>query len=79
MIFQQKLGKKLFQLTSSLIKKQIENKFINKKKIFKFIINRANPKFWNSFDWFNNKFKKQDSLNFGLMDLNRYISKAINN
>jgi hypothetical protein len=58
--------------------KNYEDNEINKKKIFKFVINRANSKFWNSFDWFNNEFKKRDSLNFGLMDLNRYISKAIN-
>ena len=49
------------------------------KKILKYVINRANPKFWNSFDWFNSEFKKQDSLNYGLMDLNRYLDKAINN
>jgi len=49
------------------------------KKILKYVINRANPKFWDSFDWFNGEFKKQDSLNYGLMDLNRYLSKAINN
>ena len=58
--------------------KNYKDNDINKKQILKFAINRANPKFWNSFDWFNNEFKKQDSLNFGLMDLNRYISKAIN-
>jgi hypothetical protein len=51
---------------------------INKKKILKFVINRANPNFWKSFDWFNSEFKRKDSLNYGLMDLNRYISKAIN-
>ena len=48
------------------------------KKIFKFAVNRANPKFWEVFDWFSNEFKKQDQLNYGLFDLNRYISNAIN-
>ena len=42
------------------------------KKLLKYSINRANPKFWEVFDWFNKEFKKQDSLNYGLMDLNRY-------
>ncbi len=59
--------------------KNYKHNNVNKRKILKFVVNRANPNFWNSFDWFNNEFKKQDSLNYGLMDLNRYISKAINN
>ncbi|KAB7884216.1 fatty acid cis/trans isomerase, partial [Poseidonibacter ostreae] len=58
--------------------KNYKNNEVDKKKILKFVINRANPNFWKSFDWFNNKFKTEDSLNYGLMDLNRYISKAIN-
>jgi len=61
----------------NLIKNYKDDK-IDKKQILKFAINRANPNFWKSFDWFNKEFKKQDSLNYGLMDLNRYISKAIN-
>ena len=55
-----------------------EDTDLNKKKIFKFAVNRANPKFWEVSDWFNNEFKKQDPLNYGLFDLNRYISTAIN-
>ncbi|MBP7742433.1 MAG: fatty acid cis/trans isomerase [Aliarcobacter sp.] len=51
---------------------------LNNRKIFKFAVNRANPKFWEVFDWFDNEFKKQDPLNYGLFDLNRYISTAIN-
>lgn len=58
--------------------KNYKNNEHDKKKIFKFVINRANPNFWKSFDWFNSEFKRKDSLNYGLMDLNRYISKAIN-
>jgi hypothetical protein len=48
------------------------------KRISKFVINRADSNFWENFDWFNNEFKKQDSLQYGLFDLNRYYSKAIN-
>ena len=51
---------------------------LDNKKIFKYAINRANPNFWEIFDWFSNEFKKQDPLNYGLFDLNRYISRAIN-
>lgn len=51
----------------------------HKNKLLKFSINRANPNFWKSYDWFNKKFKEQDSLNYGIFDLNRYYDKAINN
>ena len=47
-------------------------------KVQKFAVNRANPDFWEVFDWFDKEFKKQDPVNYGLFDLNRYISKAIN-
>ena len=47
-------------------------------KVGKYVINRANPNFWEVFDWFDNEFKKQDSLQYGLFDLNRYYSKARN-
>ena len=47
-------------------------------KVGKYVINRANPNFWEIFDWFDNEFKKQDSLQYGLFDLNRYYSKARN-
>lgn len=50
----------------------------NKKRVLKYAVNRANPKFWESFDWFNNEFKKQNLLQYGLFDLNRYAAKAIN-
>ena len=58
--------------------KNYNDSVLDKKEILKYVINRANPDFWKSFDWFNEEFKKRDSLNYGLMDLNRYISKAIN-
>jgi hypothetical protein len=51
---------------------------LNKKAIFKYVVNRANPNFWNTSDWFNDEFKKRDTINYGLMDLNRYISEASN-
>ncbi|RXK02290.1 peptidylprolyl isomerase [Arcobacter sp. CECT 8989] len=50
-----------------------------KELILKYIINRANPNFWDEYDWFTNEFKKQDELQFGLFDLNRYYQKAIDN
>ena len=51
---------------------------VNNKKLLDYVINRANPNFWEVFDWFDAEFKKQDSLEYGLFDLNKYISQAIN-
>lgn len=42
------------------------------KKIVKYFISRANPKFWEIFDWFQNNFNKAKPLKSGLYDLNRY-------
>ena len=47
-------------------------------RILKYSINRANKDFWETYDWFDKEFKKQDKLNYGIFDLNRYISDAIN-
>ena len=55
-----------------------EDNEINNKKLLEYVINRANPNFWEIFDWFDTEFKKQDSLEYGLFDLNKYISQAIN-
>ena len=49
----------------------------DKKRLLKFVINRANPDFWEVFDWFDKEFKKEEPLEYGLFDLNRYISKAL--
>ena len=56
--------------------KNYEDSEIDNKKLLKFVVNRANPNFWEISDWFDNEFKKQDPLEYGLFDLNRYISKA---
>ncbi|MEA3374030.1 MAG: fatty acid cis/trans isomerase, partial [Campylobacterota bacterium] len=44
--------------------------------IRKFGINRADPKFWDGFKWFQDHFNQRDPLNAGLYDLNRYYYKA---
>jgi len=51
---------------------------LDNKRVSKYAINRADANFWEHFDWFNEEFKKQDSLEYGLFDLNRYYSKARN-
>ncbi len=47
-------------------------------KFLKYTVNRANPNFWESYDYFNKEFKHQNSLEYGLFDLNKYYEKAIN-
>lgn len=39
----------------------------------KFGVKRSDPKFWPLFDWFNEDFKKQDPIESGVFDLNRYL------
>lgn len=48
-----------------------------KEKLKKYGINRADNRFWGAHDWFLEKFKSQDPLNYGLYDLNRYYHKAV--
>ena len=42
------------------------------KRLKKYFVSRSDPKFWEIFDWFNENFKKEDPINAGLYDLNRY-------
>lgn len=39
-------------------------------------INRAHPQFWQHFDWFQNRFEKNQPIEAGLFDLNRYFYLA---
>ena len=45
-------------------------------KIEKYFISRADPKFWETFDWFQAHFEHADPLGAGLYDLNRYYRKS---
>lgn len=46
-------------------------------KVLEFSINRADPKFWEVFDWFESEFKKSNPLEYGMFDLNKYYKRAI--
>ncbi len=46
------------------------------KKLWDFVINRSNPRFWEVFDWFDNTFKNHNKIDYGLFDINRYYPKA---
>ena len=58
--------------------KNYESKIKVKEHARYYTINRANPDFWEHFDWFDNEFKKSNALEYGLFDLNRYYSATIN-
>jgi hypothetical protein len=45
-------------------------------KLQKYGISRADPRFWETYDWFQQQLDEQDPLNAGLYDLNRYYSVA---
>ncbi len=47
-----------------------------KKKIKKYFIPRNSPKFWSTFDWFQNHFNKSEPITSGLYDLNRYYHRG---
>jgi hypothetical protein len=46
------------------------------KRLDKYGLNRADPNFWEEYDWFQTRFNKEDPINSGLLDLNRYYHKA---
>jgi hypothetical protein len=42
------------------------------KKFKHYFISRSNPKFWEYYDWFQKEFDRQQGIEAGLYDLNRY-------
>ncbi|WP_136809010.1 fatty acid cis/trans isomerase [Desulfosediminicola flagellatus] len=40
-------------------------------------VNRANPNFWEVYDWFQSRFDDDQPVQSGLFDLNRYFYKAL--
>jgi hypothetical protein len=56
--------------------KNYDGSDIYKAKIVKYGINRANPKFWDEYDWFQDYFDNAQPMESGLYDLNRYYHKA---
>lgn len=44
----------------------------------KYFIHRADERFWETFDWFQNKFYEDEPIKAGLFDLNRYYHKSFN-
>ena len=46
-------------------------------KFFKYGVNRADPEFWEVFDWFQARLAESAPLQAGLYDLNRYYYQAV--
>ena len=44
-------------------------------KVKHYAISRSDEKFWDYYDWFQERFEKDDPMNAGLYDLNRYYRK----
>jgi len=45
-------------------------------KIDKYGVNRADPEFWEIYDWFQTRFNEHDPVEAGVYDLNRYYPMA---
>ncbi|MCH7645487.1 MAG: fatty acid cis/trans isomerase [Myxococcales bacterium] len=46
-------------------------------KLDKYGVNRAEERFWDAYDWFQQRLNEADPLHAGLYDLNRYYSRAV--
>jgi hypothetical protein len=46
-------------------------------KLYRYGINRSDPRFWETYDWFQRKLDEADPLHAGLYDLNRYYPLAL--
>ena len=59
--------------------KNFEENEVYYQKVQKYAISRSNKNFWEYFDWFQDRLYKDDPLNAGLYDLNRYYRKPWDN
>lgn len=58
----------------------LSSKTIEQKDIARFVgygINRANPNFWEEYDWFQQRFFEEEPVQAGRFDLNRYYPNAL--
>ena len=45
-------------------------------KIRRFGVDRGDPEFWQTYEWFQQQFEQSDPIRAGLYDLNRYYPIA---
>lgn len=48
----------------------------DRERLLKYGINRADDRFWDTYDWFQKRFLEDEPVKGGLFDLNRYYYKA---
>jgi len=48
-----------------------------RRKFFHFGITREDPRFWETYDWFQERFERKHPVDAGLFDLNRYYYRAL--
>ena len=53
-----------------------DNSELYRNKIKKYGVSRSDENFWGYYDWFQEQFIKNDPMNAGLYDLNRYYRQA---
>ena len=46
------------------------------RKFYRYGINRADDRFWDTYDWFQKRFDQDEPVRGGLLDLNRYFHRA---
>ncbi len=47
-----------------------------RQRLDKYFVSRADKDFWEHYDWFQDRFNKEQPVHSGLFDLNRYFHKA---
>ncbi len=47
-----------------------------RRRFFTFAVNRGDPRFWEAYDWFQQRFEQMHPFEAGLFDLNRYYRVA---
>jgi hypothetical protein len=45
-------------------------------RLARYAINRADDRFWETYDWFQRRFDEEEPVRGGLLDLNRYFHRA---
>ena len=53
------------------------NEIEENKRFARYSINRSNKDFWKHYDWFQDRFNKDQPVQSGLFDLNRYYYESI--
>jgi Fatty acid cis/trans isomerase (CTI) len=49
----------------------------DRERLARYGINRADERFWDTYDWFQKRFQEDEPVRGGLFDLNRYFHNAL--